>query len=245
MRPAALISVHDVMPSTLPAVQESLGLLAAHGIQQCALLVVPGAAWGAAELEQLRTLVAQGHELVAHGWVHHTYPRGAWHRVHAGLLSRNVAEHLALDRTGIVALMQRSAAWFSNNGLPVPTTYIPPAWALGRLRPEDLRQTPFTVVETLRGLRLRADDASFRLEPLPLLGFEADTALRAELLSNWNRLQLRRARRLGRPLRIALHPQDHRLFLAQQLRAVLALGWTPISYAAAAHRLQQAQALPL
>lgn len=244
MKPAALISVHDVMPETLPAVQESLALLAEQGIDRCALLVVPGAGWGDASLAELHRIAACGHELVAHGWLHRTRPRSPWHRVHAGLISRNVAEHLALDRAGIVELMQRSARWFADNDLAVPATYIPPAWALGRLRSADLVSTPFAVIETLRGLRVRTPDGRFHFEALPLVGFEADTPLRAEVLSNWNRLQLRRARRLGRPLRIALHPHDHQLHLARQLRAVLALGWTPLSYAATADRLQQNLARP-
>jgi len=244
MKPAALISVHDVMPDRLSAVQASLTLLAEYGIERCALLVVPGAGWRGETLQVLHQLAAQGHELVAHGWLHQTRPRGPWHRVHAGLISRNVAEHLALDRSGIVRLMQRSANWFAEQGLPIPDTYIPPAWALGRLRSDDLLQTPFTVVETLRGLRVRSAEQGFRFEALPLVGFEADTPLRAEVLSNWNRLQLRRARRLGRPLRIALHPFDQQLHLGRQLRAVLALGWTPLSYAAAADRLEQSCTQP-
>jgi predicted deacetylase len=234
MKPAALISLHDVMPGTLPAVSRSLALLRAHGIERTALLVVPGASWDAESLDQLRSLAEAGHELVAHGWYHSTRPRRPLHRAHALLLSRNVAEHLALDRAGILALMRRSHDWFARQSLPLPEAYIPPAWALGHLRTGDLESQPFRVLETLRGVRLRQPDGRFVLAPLPLLGFEADTALRAEVLGSWNRLQLRRARRGGQILRIALHPHDERLRLADQLQAVLALGWTPVSYAALA-----------
>jgi predicted deacetylase len=231
MKPTALVSVHDVMPQTLPAVQGCLALLAQFGINRAALLVVPGAGWDDAGVAVLRELADAGHELVAHGWVHRTDPRSAWHRTHAALLSRNVAEHLALDRGGAIALTQRSRDWFTGRGLPEPQTYIPPAWALGRLRGSALQAQPFPILESLRGVHLREAAGAYRFVSLPLVGFEADTRLRAEVLGKWNRLQLRQARRRGRPLRIAVHPRDPELHLGRQLRAVLGLGWTPISYA--------------
>ncbi|KGE03566.1 DUF2334 domain-containing protein [Pseudohaliea rubra] len=232
MKPTALVSVHDVMPDTLPAVQGCLALLAQFGISRTALLVVPGAGWNDTGVAVLRELAGAGHELVAHGWTHHTVPRTAYHRTHAALLSRNVAEHLALDRGGAIALTYRSRDWFLERDLPAPHTYIPPAWALGRLRGSAREEQPFAVLESLRGVHLRDAAGTFRFVSLPLAGFEADTRLRAEFLGKWNRLQLRQARRRGRPLRIAVHPRDPELLLGQQLRAVLGLGWTPLTYAA-------------
>jgi predicted deacetylase len=234
MKPTALVLIHDVMPATLPDVQRCLALLRQYGIDRAALLVVPGAGWDEAGVATLRAPAGAGHELVAHGWFHHTEPSRPYHRLHAAVLSRNVAEHLALDGEGIIALTHRSRDWFEAQALPVPEAYIPPAWALGRLRGRALGRQPFAVLETLRGLHLRTRDGDYRFAPLPLLGFEADTALREEMLGHWNRLQLRRARREGRPLRIAVHPRDPDLRLGHQLRAVLGLGWTPLSYAALA-----------
>ena len=67
MKPTALVSVHDVMPDTLPAVQGCLALLAQFGISRAALLVVPGAGWDDAGVAVLRELADAGHELVANG----------------------------------------------------------------------------------------------------------------------------------------------------------------------------------
>jgi predicted deacetylase len=234
VKPKALLSIHDVMPATLPAVSRCLALLRQHGIDRTSLLVVPGADWGEDGRRTLREFADAGHEFVAHGWHHHTRPRGPYHRAHATLLSRNVAEHLALDQQGIIELIHRSRYWFAEQQLPVPAAYIPPAWALGRLRGRALARQPFTVLETLRGVHMREDDDSYRFMALPLVGFEADSPLREVLLGHWNRLQLRRARRLGVPLRIAIHPQDPELRLGHQLRAVLGLGWTPVPYGALA-----------
>lgn len=231
MKPRALISIHDVMPSTLADVHATLDLLAAADIPRVALLVVPGVPWHDEDVDALRALQAEGHELVAHGWQHAATPTRPLHRLHATLISRNAAEHLALEAHEITRLMCRSQRWFEEQSLPLPDIYIPPAWALGPLSPSDLAALPYSMIETLRGVNLRRDDGSYHLQPLPLLGFEADSALRARFLSDWNRLQLHLARRRGSLPRIALHPADYRLPLGDQLRGILALGWTGMPYA--------------
>ncbi len=215
MSTPALFSIHDVMPETLPQVASLIDEFQRRGRALPALLVVPGKAWTEAQVEQLRSWEQLGAELVAHGWHHHTTPRGLYHRLHALFLSRNVAEHLALDSAGVRALMQRSREWFGHHGLGLPDTYIPPAWALG-IAPRELRELPFQRVETLRGVQL-IDGDSVRFRPLPLLGFEADTAWRAAFLRRFNRQQLRQARRRSCPLRVSIHPQDGTLRLKNEL----------------------------
>lgn len=230
MKPRALISVHDVMPHTLDDVRATLHLLATLGILRVSLLVVPGLPWSKADLEALRALDAEGHELVAHGWQHETRPRRPLHRLHAVLISRNAAEHLALTPDDIAHLMCRSRRWFDAHSLQVPDTYIPPAWALGGLSPAGMASLPYSRIETLSGVHLRQTDGSFHLQRMPLLGFEADSMPRALFLTQWNRLQLRLSRRFDSPPRIALHPADHRLLLGGQLRAILSLGWSTMTY---------------
>jgi uncharacterized protein len=221
--PRCLLSVHDVMPETFPRVEAILTRLALLGDPPVTLLVVPGRAWTPAQLARLRAWAAAGHTLAAHGW-HHRVERlgGFGHWLHARLLSRAVAEHLALDSAGIAALMHRSAAWFGEHDLPAPRLYVPPAWALGRLRARDRAGLPFARVEVTRGL---LEPVSGRLEVLPLIGFEADTAWRRGLLRGWNGWQVRRARRDGRPVRFSLHPDDFSLLLRDQLEALLARPW--------------------
>ena len=230
MKPRALISIHDVMPSTLADVLHTLELLAAADISRVSLLVVPGVSWSGDDLDVLRGLDAAGHEFIAHGWQHQTRPKRALHRIHASLFSRNAAEHLSLNRNDIRELMCRSQRWFEEHGLQVPHTYIPPAWALGGLSREDMASLPFAAIETLRGVRIRQAGGTYQLLPMPLLGFEADSVARARFLREWNRLQLRLSRRIGSLPRIALHPGDHRLLLGDQVRAILALGWCSVAY---------------
>lgn len=215
----ALVSIHDCMPETLGRVEELLAWLAKLGLPPVTLLVVPGKNWQATQLERLRELAAMGHPLAAHGWQHHTRPRRLYHRLHAALLSRNVAEHLDLDPAEIEALLHRAHAWFPKNGLPAPDLYVPPAWALGTISKQSLRNSPYTCIETTRGLYFPKGQPHF--QALPLTGYEADTALRAAFLKIWNAAQARGAKRSGKPLRISIHPDDLTLRSADQMEAQL------------------------
>jgi len=224
----ALISIHDVMPETMDRVREHVTALRRYGHEAITLLVVPGRAWERADLAQCARWQLEGLELAAHGW-HHEATRlgGPYHWAHAALLSRRSAEHLALDEDGIAQLMQAAHDWFVARGLPAPTTYVPPAWALGCIQRQRLRELPFQRIEVTQGLLA---PATGELSRLPLVGFEADTAARAAFLRRWNQAQAGLARRQGLPLRIGIHPHDHTLRLASQLDDFLQADWSTIRY---------------
>ena len=99
---------------------------------------------------------------------------------------------------------------------------MPPAWALGALPKARWPLLTYRRIEVTRGL---LDTRSGQLEPLPLVGFEADTRLRAIFLRGWNHFQARQAKRQGRPLRIGIHPQDGELLLADDLMKFIRGGW--------------------
>ena len=227
----ALVSVHDVMPETLDRVAGLLELLGRRGIAPATLLVVPGRDWDARGLARLRAWARAGHELAAHGWSHRAPRlRSARARAHARVISRHAGEHLDRGSREIRALIQRSHGFFAANGLPRPALYVPPAWALGALRPADRVGLPVRRIETLAGL-LELDTG--RLRPLPLVGFEADTAARAATLRAANGAQRALARATGRPLRVAIHPHDRRLRLSADLDRLLAEPLRPLAYAEA------------
>jgi predicted deacetylase len=231
------ISLHDVMPETLPEVQGILARLDEIGLPPITLLVVPGRDWSDEQIDWLRARSAEGHELAAHGWLHETTPKRLYHRLHAALISRNVAEHLALAKAEIVPFMQRSMAWFPEQGLPAPSFYVPPAWALG-LKSRAFRPgcagtgpegpTPFPeYIEVLRGI---IDVEGGQLHRLPLVGYEVDTWWRKAFVKQWNARNIRKAQASGRVLRIGLHPYDFKLLLADELEALLlAPNLTPLS----------------
>ena len=230
----ALVSLHDVMPETLPMVRAVLDKLRCLGIPPVPLLVVPGKHWEEAQLEELREWASAGHEMVAHGWRHRAAGiRGAYHRLHSLLISRDVAEHLSLSSEEVAALMQRSIEWFPQRGLPTPAYYVPPAWALGTLpldRMDSLTRRSLPLhVEVLNGF---LNTRTGHLDRLPLVGCEVDSFAKTVFVRNWNRMQIRASIRSGRPLRIGLHPQDFDLPLAGQLQSIISrpdLTWVPVT----------------
>ncbi|MDX1674160.1 MAG: polysaccharide deacetylase family protein [Longimicrobiales bacterium] len=218
----AIVTLHDVAPATLEACLEVLHVLDGKGVDPVTLLVVPGTGWSGSRLDVLRTL-AERHPLAGHGWSHRAPPpTTTYHRVHGAVLSRAEGEHLSRDRTELLGRVQRCAHWFEQVGLGTPDTYVPPAWALGRLTRSDLRALPFRYWETLTGIR-DARTGTFRV--LPLVGYQADTRLRAWGLRGLNAFNRAVAVGTRRPLRIAIHPQDLRLRLADELLRLLDGEW--------------------
>jgi predicted deacetylase len=224
----ALISIHDVMPETRQQVQalldQVLWSVPPHAVL---LLVVPGRGWSEEDLAWLASLQRQGHPLAGHGWFHRCPPpRSVYHRLHSALLSRNVAEHLALDADAIARLMRDNYQWFEQQGLVPPELYVPPAWASGPIIRSTLSTLPFHYYETITGI-YNAETGQFRR--LPLIGFEADTTGRALMLRLFNSVQLWLARWLRRPVRIAIHPYDEELHLARDLKAAVAAVRHPLT----------------
>lgn len=208
------------MPDTLHDVSVCLDLCRTNHIRDVTLLVVPGHDWQVNQLEQLRTWTSQGCILGGHGWSHSLDQSRTLHWravLHAQFVSRHCGEHLALTRDESLELIETCHAWFKQHDFPVPTLYVPPAWALGALRPTDLFGLPFEKVEVLQGW---IDTRTARVQQVPLWGYEADTAFRAVFLRAFNKLNSLFAARLG--LRIAIHPQDYRLLLQHKLQRDLA-----------------------
>ncbi|MEX0936114.1 MAG: DUF2334 domain-containing protein, partial [Gemmatimonadota bacterium] len=192
-------------------------------VDRITLLVVPGMAWDHEALGTVRAMVADGCGVAGHGWSHQAVPpANLYHRAHGALISRDQAEHLSRSAGELRRLVGRCHAWFDTIDLPEPELYVPPAWALGRLSRSDLAGLPFRWYEVLSGV-LDAERADFRW--MPLVGFEADTRVRALALGCTNALNVGITRFMRRPLRIAIHPQDLRLHLATRLRELLARDW--------------------
>ena len=212
--PDVHLSIHDVMPDTLAQVRSLIDLCHACGWPPAVLLVVPGAGWDDEGIETLRRWQADGHELAGHGWRHRIERYGGlWHRLHGAFISRDVAEHLALETEGILALMRECHAWFEARDLAPPALYVPPAWALGALPRARLGEQPFACVETMRGIY---SVASGRWCYRALLGYEAGNGLQHRALQISNAVNRARASRAG--LRIGLHPRDAQLPLAGAMR---------------------------
>ncbi len=224
MTETAIVSVHDVMPSTFSRVKKILERLEEAGVPPSTLLVVPGKDWTPELLDSLRTLVGQGYTLAGHGWVHKATSgrRTFYHKGHALLISRNEAEHLSRPPGESAEMIQRCYDWFGAVGLPSPELYVPPAWALGSLPFNRLADLPFRWYEVLRGF---LEARTGRVLWLPLAGFEADTTFREVSLRFWNGLNVHLAKRLRGPLRISIHPGDLELLLEKDLDRMVRRPW--------------------
>ena len=215
----AIVSVHDVMPATLAKVEGILsGLLGSLPNRHIVLLVVPGLDWSAQQISKLKRLQAQGYEVAGHGWLHHAERvHSPYHRLHSKFISRQAAEHLSLSEGEIINLMSRNFNWFIEHDFKPPQLYVPPAWAMGRIRKQALKHLPFHCVETTRGIT-NIETGLIRL--LPLVGFEADSAIRAISLRFWNRVNLSFAKAFA-AVRISIHPNDEQLMIANQLQWIV------------------------
>ena len=200
---SAVVSIHDVTPSTLPQVEKVIHFLYAHKVHIYTLLIVPGKEWTGGQIAQLLTWQDDGAELAGHGWEHRVSGRkGAWHSVHARVISRNEAEHLSRTRQEIEDTICRCYEWFEQVGLKKPSLYVPPAWAMGSLPRKKLSRLPFDCYETLTGV---FDVQNNRHRYMPLTGYMADTAIRTQCLKVLNAVNL--AWPVG-PCRVAIHPED-------------------------------------
>ena len=217
--PEVIVSLHDVMPETMQRVEEILAFCQQTSIPPFTLLVVPGKDWSAKHMERMHEFADMGYQFAAHGWQHRFDEYGGiYHRVHGAVLSRRSAEHLAHKQDEIMRLMQRSYDWFQSHNLPSPTLYVPPAWAVGNIARSKLALTPFDQIETLHGV---FNIKSNRFHALPLVGYEADTLVRALFLRAWNTGQWMLARSVHRPLRIGIHPDDLHLKLKRTLSRLM------------------------
>jgi len=223
-----LVSIHDVMPTTLDRVERIFDRLVAARLLPVMLLVVPGVGWPREDLDRLGAMLDAGAQPAGHGWRHEVrHVRGLKHRLHSALISRRAAEHLALSRKEILRLMLSNHRWFRDHGLPEPGLYVPPAWAMGAVPRNLLDRLPFDQFETLAGVY---DARSRRFLRLPLAGFEADTTFRAVTVRSFNRLNRSVAQASGRPLRLGIHPDDFELKLADELETMLEAGGESLGY---------------
>jgi predicted deacetylase len=224
----ALVSIHDVMPSTLDRVERLVRLTERFGVRQLTLLVVPGVEWRKPDLVRLRRWQDAGYRLAGHGWRHRCDTIRGWrHRLHSWLISRHVAEHLELPPDRVVTLVNRCREWFDRQGFEPPGLYVPPAWALGNLSPNVIRSLPFSLIETLWGV---IDVRRYETIRLPLIGFEADSLMRQLSLSCLNRVNRFVASRGAGVLRLALHPRDLELRMGSSVYRHLALVSRSLDY---------------
>lgn len=215
----AVVSIHDVAGTNIDRIGAILDRLSGIGIDAVTLLVIPDSGWDHRGLARLREWRRQGIGIAAHGWRHRCRgPKGWTHKLHSAVISGEAAEHLSMEPAAIAPMIRRSHDWFVQNGLaPIPL-YVPPAWAMGPLSRAALGGLPFLWYETLTGI---LDASTGRRRFFPLVGFEAAGPFSVAGLTAFNGMNRAVQGISGRPLRIAIHPNDLSLDMGRPLMACL------------------------
>lgn len=134
-----VVSIHDVSPINWRRVDAMLGDLAEWGVARTSLLVIPdhhrrGRIGADPEFsEWLTARVADGHEVVAHGYYHLRSRRagdGFFERLTTEHYTAGEGEFHDLGEVQAAELLGRGLAEFGEIGLR-PAGFIAPAWLLG------------------------------------------------------------------------------------------------------------------
>jgi len=208
--PTLVVSIHDVSPLTQDKVKAMLGDLRAAGVRQTSLLVIPDHHQKApiikdlAFCEWVRSLVAEGHEVVLHGY-YHRRPSGG------GLGSTLVTEYYTagegeffdLNEAEATARLKKAKGEFAANGLN-SLGFIAPAWLLGAEAEQAVRKCGFEYTTRLGTFLDFRGDAVTRSQSLV---WSVRSGWRRQVSLLWNRYLFGRLK--NHPLmRIGLHPPD-------------------------------------
>ena len=133
------ISIHDAAPDNLNEIENIIhSLQNLYGINKICILVIPGLDWNHHQINKLKSWQIKGIEIAAHGWVHKAENiKTLYHKIHSLILSANCAEHLSKKRADVCKIIKKSYDWFIKNGFQKPILYVPPGWALGKIKFEE------------------------------------------------------------------------------------------------------------
>ena len=211
------ISIHDASPQNLSNIEKNIFTLKnKFQISKICLLVIPGLDWNQKQINKLKLWQKNGIQIAAHGWKHTAQSKKTlYHKIHSVIISNNCAEHLSKNKQEILTIINDSYNWFISNGFQKPILYVPPAWALGKIKKDDVNRTKFTHFECTTGI-LHKQKYYF----LPLLGFEEKTYLGSKIRQFFNYLNFFFAYFIG-VIRIAIHPNDFNLQLKDDIEKYL------------------------
>jgi uncharacterized protein len=244
-RKELIVSLHDAHPGSLAQVRAQRTILREAGVTRCSILVVPyyhhqGKTDGAAEfLAWCEEQLAQGDELVLHGYTHDR--RGqleTWRNVFWTRFYTNAeAEFLDLPVAEAERRLAAGRALFQQQQWPL-AGFIAPAWLLAPAHLPLLHSMGFTYTNTVRGLWLFKQMPIFI--PSPSLCWSTRAAWRRNCSLLWNAF-LHHQLKGTSLLRVSLHPSDFnyvtiRKQILRCTKIALEQGLAPITYAEYAAR---------
>jgi uncharacterized protein len=208
-----VVSLHDVAPCTQQITRTIISELSAHGVPVCSVLVVPDyhhqgsfakhrefVAW-------LRTLEADGHEIVIHGYFHER-PRQPQETLRDKFVTRlytqNEGEFYDLNYEEALRRITSARDEFRALGLK-PRGFIAPAWLLGNEAEQAVRDAELEYTTKLRSVCDLRSESTF---PARTLVYSVHSSWRLALSRTWN-AALFRLMETKPLLRISIHPPDY------------------------------------
>jgi len=208
-----VVSLHDVAPRTQQITSTIISELSAHGVRVCSVLVVPDYhheglfAKHGEFVTWLRTLEADGHEVVIHGYFHER-PRHTKETLRDKFMTRfytqNEGEFYDLGYEEALRRITTARDEFRALGLK-PRGFIAPAWLLGNEAEQAVRDAELEYTTRLRTVYDLRSESTF---PARTLVYSVHSNWRRALSRTWNAalFHLLKTKPL---LRISIHPPDY------------------------------------
>ena len=215
VRPALVVSMHDVSPLTRDVFAAMLEALRSIGLTKTSLLVIPEHHHRRHFLTDvpfchwLEDLAREGHELVVHGYYHQREPRSSEtlaQRLITGVYTLGEGEFYDLSKAEAARRLALAREAFRDLDAPAPGGFIAPAWLLGNDAADAVREAGFRYTTWLRGVE---DLTRREFLASQSLVYSCRNAWRRTASLAWNGFLFRRLRH--NPLiRLGLHPPDFR-----------------------------------
>jgi len=206
-----IVSFHDLAPHSQELCRNFLDRLHSMGVKEISLLVTPH--WHGKEnlaeypdfISWLKTLEAQGHEIVLHGLTHLA------DKVEGGLVSKMVGrwytasegEFYQLDYEEAKRRIALGMEMFRQAGLS-SAGFVAPAWLLSNEARRAAQELGFAYTTYWGRLELLQEEKTF---PAPVIAFSCRNLWRRWASRLWHSYWFQRNREAA-ILRLAVHPSD-------------------------------------
>ncbi|MDX6767502.1 MAG: polysaccharide deacetylase family protein [Candidatus Methylacidiphilales bacterium] len=233
-----VVSLHDFHPGSLDLIGRQVEELAAWGVGQTSILVVPHfhrertTASDPASLAFLERCASGGHDLVLHGYYHQQAGHELATLFWSAFYTSGECEFVDLSEGEAKHRIEWGRRLWDERGWPLHG-FIAPAWLMPEKHDHLLRRLGFLYTTRLRAFKVLPKALEVASQSLC---YSTRSWWRRSASFQWNPVLFSRLR--GKPLlRLSLHPRDLeypelRMQIREIVEMALADGYQPITYAA-------------